>query len=111
MQPGDVTIEILKGIRDEVRQTNVRLDETNVRLEGGFVELGGRIDATNARIDEMRAELSRRIVASEVRTATAITDLAGTVRELTSVLRSQADIRPRVERCERDIDELRRRGS
>jgi uncharacterized protein Yka (UPF0111/DUF47 family) len=54
-------------------------------------------------------ELSRRIVDSEMRTATAITELAGTVGELTDVLRRQADLRPRVEQNERDIDELKRR--
>jgi hypothetical protein len=33
MQPSDLTIEILRGIRDEVRQTNARLDQTNARLD------------------------------------------------------------------------------
>ena len=28
MEPTDVTIEVLKGIRDEVRGTNARLDAT-----------------------------------------------------------------------------------
>ena len=42
-----------------------------------------------------------------MRPATAITDLSGTVRELTGMLRSQHDMRPRVERCERDIADLR----
>lgn len=31
------------------------------------------------------------------------------VREMTSVLRAQHDLRPRIERCERDIDDLKRR--
>jgi hypothetical protein len=62
----EVTIEILKSIRDEVKETNARLDQTNTRLES------------------MRDELSRRIVESELRTATAITELAGTIRELKS---------------------------
>ena len=91
MEPTDLTIEILKDIRDEVRQTNVRLDETNERVETGL------------------ADVSRRIVESEIRTSTAIADLAGTVREMTSVLRAQHDLRPRVERCERDIVELQRK--
>lgn len=89
MEPADVTIEILKGIRDEVKQTNARLEQTNTR------------------IDAMRNELSHRIVASEVRTATAITDLSFTVREMTDVLRAQHDMRPRLDRCEHDITVLR----
>ena len=35
-------------------------------------------------------------------------DLAGTVRELTSTLRAQSDLRPRVEHCEHDIENLKR---
>jgi predicted nucleic acid-binding Zn-ribbon protein len=97
MEPSDLTIEILKDIRDEVksvrdevRQTNVRLDQTNERLETGL------------------AEVSRRIVESEIRTSTAITELAGTVHEMTQVLRAQHDLGPRVERCEHDIAALQR---
>ena len=91
MEPTDVTIEILKGIRDEGRKTNERLDETNQRL----VQLG--------------EDLSPRIVESEMQTATAIADLAGTVRDLVTVLRSNNDLRPRLERCEQDIAILKGR--
>jgi hypothetical protein len=90
MDPSDLTIEILKNIRDEVRQTNLRIDKTNERVEAGL------------------ADVARRIVESEIRTSTAIADLAGTVRDMTSVLREQHDLRPRVERCERDIAALQR---
>lgn len=85
------TLHVLKEIRDAVRATNARVDSTNTRM------------------DEMREELSRRIVASEVRTATALTDLTGAVHEVASLLRAQHDLRPRVERCENDIAELKRR--
>jgi predicted nucleic acid-binding Zn-ribbon protein len=102
MEPTDLTIEILKSIRDEVKglrvdvqQTNSRLDQTNARLESGLTDL--------------RDELSRRIVESELRTSTAITDLAGTVREMTSFLRNTNDLRPRLERCESDIADLKSR--
>lgn len=84
MEPTDVTIEILKDIRDEVRQTRTDLSE---RIDG----------------------LSRRVVESEIRTATAITDLAGAVNQMTGVLRASHDLRPRVERCEQDIAELKKR--
>ncbi len=91
MEPTDLTIEVLNGIRQDVR------------------ELGVRIDGTNERLDTMREELSRRIVESEIRTSTAIADLAGTVREMTGVLRQANELRPRVERCEQDIAEIKRR--
>jgi chromosome segregation ATPase len=96
MEPTDLTIEVLKSIRDEVK--SVRGEVTSVRDE---------VKATNVRLEE----LSRRVVESEIRTSTAITDLAGTVREMTTVLRAQSDLRPRVERCEREIDDLKRRAT
>ena len=99
-EPMNLTVRVLKEIRDEVRRTNERLDAANERL-----------DATNDRLDAMHAGLSQRIVESELRTATAITELAATVRDMTSVLRAQNDLRPRVDRCERDIAELKGRLS
>jgi uncharacterized coiled-coil DUF342 family protein len=100
MDPTDITVEILRDIRDGVRNTNDRLDHTNDRL-----------DQTNERLDTMREELSRRIVESEIRTSIAIADLAGTVREMTQVLRAANDLRPRVERCEQDILDLKRHAT
>ena len=85
--PVNLSTRILKEIRDEVRRTNERLDTTNERLDA----------------------VAERITESELRTATALTDLATTVRDLTALLRTQSDLRPRVERCERDIAELRQR--
>lgn len=98
MEPTDLTVVILREIRDEIRATNGRVDQTNSRL-----------DQTNSRLDELRDELSRRIVASEVRTSTAIADLTGSVRQLTGLLQSQLDLRPRVESCEREIERLKER--
>jgi len=103
-RPVELSVEILKEIRDGVRATNQRIDATNQRLDLTRTEVGGRID-------QLRDELSRRIVESEVRTSTAIAELAGTVREMTGVLRASADLRPRVEQCEQAIRELRALGS
>ena len=104
MPRANLTVEILKQIRDEARKTNERIHETNTRI----TETNVRLDETNTRLEAMGDNLGRKIVESEMRTATAIVDLAGTVRELTGYLRAQADLRPRVEKCERDIVELQR---
>ena len=105
MEPTDLTIEILRSIRDEVVKTNARLDQTNARLD----QTNARLDQTNTRLETMNDELGPRIVESEMRTVTAITELAGTMREMTSLLRGQNDLRPRVEKCEQEIGELKRR--
>jgi chromosome segregation ATPase len=107
MESSDITIEILKDIRTEIRETNRRLDHTNELLD----HTNARLDESNERLDSIRSELSRRIVESEIRTSTAITALAGTVHEMTEVLRASHDLRPRVERCENDIADLKRRIS
>jgi predicted nucleic acid-binding Zn-ribbon protein len=101
----DLTVRILSDIRDAVRQTNTRLDETNTRLDETKLEFSARIDATNASV----GELSRRVVESEVRTATAITELHGTLRDVATMLREQHDLRPRLERREQQIAALERR--
>ena len=41
MAESDIAVEILKDIRDGVRQTNERLDATNERLDGVTHRLGG----------------------------------------------------------------------
>ena len=112
----DLTIKILTSIRDEVRKTNTSVDETNKRLDALRESLtkridstNERIDSTNERIDDLREVLSKRIVESEIRTSTAIADLAGSIQDLTALLRKQADPRPRVGRCEHEIAKIKAR--
>jgi hypothetical protein len=109
MEPSELAIEILRDIRDQTEKTNARLDETNRRLDEASRRLDQRLHEPGGRVDAMRDELSRRIVETEIKTTTALAELAGTVREMTGVLRAQHDLRPRVEKCERDILEVRLR--
>ncbi len=89
METNDLTTEVLKEIRDAVRGTNARVDQTNVCLE-----------AQTERLD-------RRITESEVRTATAINQLRGTLVDVKDLLETRLDIRDRVERCEREIEVIK----
>lgn len=91
MEPADVTVQILREIRDEIRKTNERLERTNERL------------------DQTREELGRHIVESELRTATAITGLAGALGEVKDLLASRSSLDGRVTRCEREIEALKER--
>jgi methyl-accepting chemotaxis protein len=104
MKPINLTTEILKGIRDEGRKTNERIEQTNERIE----QTNSNLESLSDHVDQMRDELSRRIVESEIRTSTAITDLASNVRELVSILKQTNDLRPRVEQCEDDIKSIKR---
>lgn len=93
METSELTIRILTEIRDAVRATNGRIDDTNSRL-----------DQTNARLDR----LEHRVVESEIRLATAITDMVGTLHEVRDRLTDQA-LAQRVDRCEREIAEIKQR--
>ena len=82
MQPIDTTIEVLQGIRDEVKDVCARIGETNYRL-----------DQTNVRL----GRLERRQADSEIRLATEI----DAVRDVRDLLRDDRGLRGRVDDHER----------
>ncbi len=60
MAGGDLPIEILKDIREEIRATNQRLDATNQRLDVSIERLDltiARLDVTNERLDTVGSTL------------------------------------------------------
>jgi chromosome segregation ATPase len=98
MEPKNVTLEVLKDIRQELRETRTEL---KAEIRETRTDLKAEIHETNARVDTLanRADaLADRMVDSEIRVVTAVTDLHGTVRELVATLREQHDLRPRVDR-------------
>ena len=113
----DLDMEVLKQVRDEVQGHRGRFDAVDGRLdhldgrmdrlEGRMERLEGRLDTLENRVDTGLDALGRRILESEVRTATALTALAGQVGELAQMLREDRNLRHRVERCEADISVLK----
>ena len=103
MGSDDITVQILTDIRDEIRATRTDLHD---EIRNGLRETNERIDQTNVRLER----LEQRVVASEIRIATALTDVAGTVREVRDRLDDRWELSARVERCERDIEDLKRRN-
>lgn len=83
----DVTIDLLKSIRDKIDTTNAELHETNVRVD----------------------RLHAHVVESELRTATLLVEVNGTMRDVRNLIRDRFDLRDRVESCEREIAELKQR--
>jgi hypothetical protein len=105
MESDDLTVRVLIEIRDELRTTNQRID-------GLEKSLGARIDETNKRIDRLDSRLdltNRRMAEGEIRTATALADVTGAIRDVHWLLKDRFDLRDRVEKCEREIEELKRR--
>jgi chromosome segregation ATPase len=123
----DLTLELLKQIRDGVQTTNARLDQTRA-------ELGARIDQTNAhltrtnasldktrtelmeRIDQTRAELGERLGETNARLQkmdvrlqkmdVRLTSAEGHIGDAVGLLRILAD---KDERLAIDVADLRRR--
>jgi hypothetical protein len=88
------TLEILKNIRDEARGTNERLEV-----------LTGRVDALTDRVEQVH----QRQVDAELRVATALTALAGTVDGLREDLREDRILRRQVYDHEQRITALEAR--
>jgi len=85
MEPTDITVQILQDIRNGIQQTNERLSQTNERMDERFELLG------------------RRLTESELRTATALTEVASTLGGIKRLLAERLDLSERVESCEKEI--------
>jgi predicted nucleic acid-binding Zn-ribbon protein len=107
MSGDDIAVEILRGIRDELRTTNARIDQTNTRLD----QTNTRLDQANTKLDQRFEELGRGLTESEIRTSTAMTAVAGTLTDIKHLLADRLDLRERVERCEHDIEVLKARSA
>jgi chromosome segregation ATPase len=109
MEPTDLTIQILQGIRDELRRTreelSARIDQTNVKLDQTNVKL----DQNRQDLAETRDDVAHRIVDSELRLATAVGDMVKTTQDLKQLLKEQLELRPRVEKCEQEIAAIKSR--
>jgi len=112
----ELTDLILIEIRDEIRSTNTRLDQTRVELRdeirstnARLDDTNARLDGTNARVDQMRGELRAEIVGAELRMSTRIVEQTAATRDLYQLLSDRFDLRSRVERCEHEIDEIKKR--
>jgi chromosome segregation ATPase len=96
VQPTDLTIEILKGIRDEVHDANSRLDalraDTNGRLDALREDTNARFAETNTRLDR----LERRHTETEARLSTELVAVVGAVHELRDLLVEDRALRSQV---------------
>ena len=90
MPKRELTVEILKDIRTEIRQTNERLDKTNERLDGAV----GRIDV---------------LVEGQVRLATEVVAVASSIQQLTETLREDRALRATVDDHDQRIARLESR--
>jgi hypothetical protein len=97
MESTDLTIEILKDIRTEIRATNTRIDATNARLDTTV----DRLDQTIVRVDLLHE--------GQLRLATEVVGVASAVRELSDLLREDRALKQRVDDHETRITAIERR--
>ena len=102
MEPTDITIEILRNIRDELHDglASVRTEVASVRTElhEGLAGVTERMD----RIDGRQTQ-------AELRVATELVAVAGAVREMRDAYREERALRHRVDDHERRLLDVERR--
>ncbi len=107
MSDDNITVRVLIEIRDEIRElrqdTNQRFDEVNKRLD----QTDHRLDLTNHRLEAVHTGLREEMLASEARHATRLLALNAAAIDTNTMLRDRFDLRDRVERCEREIEQLK----
>ena len=106
MESTDLTIEILKGIREETRRTNEQLDELRTEVRAGLGDVRGELGELRAEMRSELGELRDRQTATEIRLATELVGVAGAVREVRDLLREDRALRGRVDDHERRISAM-----
>jgi hypothetical protein len=102
MEPTDVTVQILREIRDGVMETNARLDQINARWDQTIHDVNGRFDGVVYRMDRVE----RRLTETGIRLATEIIAVASAVRGVRDELREDRRLRAQVDDHERRIGSL-----
>jgi len=105
----DVTTKILIEIRDEIRTTNQRLDQTKTELKEEISLVRTELALVRTELREEIGQVRGEAVERELRLATQIVEQTAATRDLYTMLTGQLDLRDRVERCERDIGDLKKR--
>jgi hypothetical protein len=105
MAESSITVEILKGIRDELREfradANARFEGVNARLDN----VDARIDTTNEGLEITIARLDANNERLEVVERTVL-DTARELRVLVGHVQAISELEPRVSRLEARVDEL-----
>ena len=101
-KPTDLSLAVLKQIRDAVTQTNVRLDETRG-------EISQRLDQTREELSQRLDQLARRQTETEIRLATELTAVVGAVHSLRDAVVADRELRKTVENHEQRLSAIERR--
>jgi hypothetical protein len=102
----DITLEILREIREDVRTLRADM-ATNVATKEELRELRAEIRAVDVRIP--LNQLARRVTEMDLRHLTRWTEVLGVMGEIAVAMGNQRELVDRIARCERDVEDLKRR--
>jgi division protein CdvB (Snf7/Vps24/ESCRT-III family) len=114
MDGNEEVITVLKEIRDEARQTNVRLDQVNARLDsmdGRLESIDGRLDFMDRRMSKGFERLSRQFGEVEAQLVPQMASATGAMREVRDLLEMKLDDHAMVIDHEHRIKALERRDT
>ena len=113
MEPTDITIEILKNIRDELHDglNGVRAEVASVRTElhDGLASVRAELREGLAGVTERMDRIEGRQTEAELRVATELVAVAGAVREMRDAFREERALRHRVDDHERRLSDVEKR--
>ena len=137
METTDLTTKILQNIRDDITKLetklDARIDKLEAKLDGKIdkleTKLDGKLDSEIAAVrrdmqklvtrdefretirvlDERIDRMHARLIENDVRATAAHEDLQATLGQIMTYLGGHGSLEARVDRCERDIVDLKER--
>ena len=115
METTDLTTTILQNIRDDIARLDDKLDAkidseiTTVRRELQNVVTRHEFCTTMSLLDERIDRMHARLIENDLRATTTAQELQATLNQMMTYFGAQASLEARVDRCERDIVDLKER--
>ncbi len=111
MDPTDITIEILKSIRDEIKDVRSEMRDGLADVRSEIQETHAGLQGVRTEIKETRERLEKRQTETEMRLATELVGVAAAVLQVRDLLQEDRTVRTRVEDHERRIAAIEKKVS
>lgn len=102
MEPSDLTVEILKSIRDGVHATNERIEQLRT-------DVSGRLEELRTELSERLDRVERRQAGAEVRIASELVAVVAAIGEVKDAVLEDRQLRRTVEDHETRLQAIERR--
>jgi chromosome segregation ATPase len=115
METPDLTTTILQNIRDDIAKLDAKL---NAKLDSEIAAVRRELQncvtrnefcTTMSLLDERIDRMDARLIENDLRATTAHQELQATLNQMMTYFGAQTSLEARVDRCERDIVDLKER--